>query len=337
MKLTVKQIVKYSLLAALSVALLYFAFRNVEWSDFVKNVKQCKFWWIVGLFFVCWLVVFLRGCRWRLLMLPFAPKLTRIEAYDGYSVCYLSNLAFPRSGEIVRCGAMAGRGHGTFEQVLGTVVLERSWDLMCTVLLAIPLLFIGRFKDYLMENLWIPMGRGFNGTKLLIIILAVAAVVILCRIFRKAILSSKVGRWCSKVWHGLVDGIKAGFKMEHKWAFFAYTAAIWFGHLMTSYMVIKAFDSLSFMNLTDSLLLMAVGSLGWIVPVPGGFGVYHNLITATLVMFYGIPEDTSLVLATISHETQVLQMFLCGIIALAHLAIAGGIRKKSSEIEITNA
>lgn len=315
-----KKILKYAIWALVGLAMLFFAFRNVDWTEFSANLKQCNYWWIIALFFVCWLISWLRGCRWRLLMLPFDPKVTRLEAYDGYSICYLSNIALPRSGEVVRCGVIAGKGRCTFEQVLGSVALERSWDILCTILITVPLFFIGRFKDYMVEKIW----GNFNTGKLLMLFGIIAGLVLLFIILRKYILRSKFLR-------GLVEGIKAGFQMEHKWKFFILTALIWLGHIMTSYMVILAFDQnpiLSNMNFADALLLTTAGSLGWIVPVPGGFGSFHALVVATLTTFYGLGTDISLALAMLSHETQIVQMFLCGVISVIHLAIQKGIKER---------
>lgn len=323
-----KKVLKYLIWSLVGLAMLFFAFRNVDWAEFSTNLKQCNYWWIIGVFVVCWLITWLRGCRWRLLMLPFDPKVTRLEAYDGYSICYLSNIALPRSGEVVRCGVIAGKGRCSFEQVLGSVALERSWDILCTLLVAAPLFFIGRFKDYMVEKIW----GNFDSGKLLLLAGFVIALILLFRILKKYILRSKFLR-------GLVEGIKAGFHMEHKWAFYALTILIWLGHIMTSYMVILAFDKnpiLCSMNFADALLITTAGSLGWIVPVPGGFGSFHALVVATLTTFYGLGADVSLALAMLSHETQIVQMFLCGVISVMHLAIIKGIheRKKTKQATI---
>ena len=61
---------------------------------------------------------------------------------------------------------------------------------------------------------------------------------------------------------------------------------------------------------------MVVGSLGWVVPVQGGFGAYHFIVTMTLMPVYGFDRPTGLLFATLSHESQIVQMLLCGLISL---------------------
>ena len=71
----------------------------------------------------------------------------------------------------------------------------------------------------------------------------------------------------------------------------------------------------------DALFLMVVGSLGWVVPVQGGFGAYHFIVSMTLVPVYGFDKSTGLIFATLSHESQIVQMLLCGLISLVSWAI----------------
>lgn len=327
MKFSAKEVVKYVALLAFAVALLFFAFRNMSWADFVASLQRCNFWWVAAMISLSWIITFWRGLRWRLLLLPLNGSVTRREAYDAYAICYLANLAFPRSGEVVRCGLLASRGCGSFEGILGTVVLERTWDMVCMCLMAIPLLFVGRFKEYLIENMWKPLFSRFGWGLLLIVFGVLMIIWGLYLILRHRKASSKLGKWIAKLWRGLIDGLKAGFKMEHKWAFFGLTALIWVGYLFTSYLLIQAFPDLHFMNLEDALLLMTVGAFGWVLPVPGGFGVYHTFLSATLVIFYGLSQNDSLLFATVSHESQILQMLLCGLISL--ISVAAYKRKKS--------
>ena len=48
------------------------------------------------------------------------------------------------------------------------------------------------------------------------------------------------------------------------------------------------------------------------VPVPGGFGAYHYLISLALSTLYGIPAEQGLIWATLSHESQAITQLLAG-------------------------
>jgi len=323
----IKKVLKYALLLILVAVLLFFSFRGVKWSDFLEGLRSCRWEWIIGTIAVMWIITWLRGNRWRIQLEAIRTgdrPITRRETYDAYAICYLSNIAFPRSGEVVRCGLIGETKKATFEGALGTVVIERTWDLLCMLLAAVPLLFFGRFRDFLVEKMFKPTAEsvqiGWFWIALLIIAVLVAAI-ILIRVFRDRIGRSKAGAAFLKFFRGLGDGIKAGFKMDRKWAFFGYTLIIWVGYWLTSLMTIRAFPAADSLNGLDALFLMVVGSLGWVVPVQGGFGAYHFIVSMTLMPIYGIDKSTGLIFATLSHESQIVQMLLCGLLSLVSWAI----------------
>jgi len=319
MKFTKKDIIKYLLLLVLTAGLLYLALRSVNWNEFVGILGQCNYWWIIATMAVQWIVTFLRGNRWRIMMRPLSREITRRETYDAYALCYLANIPFPRLGEVARCGLIGSTGKTTFEAALGTVVIERTWDILCTFLLCIPLFFFGRFRDFLVEKMFKPTAESMHVNTLwlvLAVVALIALIVVLIVIFRERITRTKGGAKVAGFFRSLADGIKSGFKMERKWAFFGYTALIWGGYLITSLWTIYAFPGTENMGVSDALFLMVVGSLGWIVPVQGGFGAYHVIVAMTLVPMYGFDFNTGMAFATISHESQIVQMLLCGLVSL---------------------
>ena len=322
MNARLKKVLKYALLLALVAVLLYLAFRGVKWSDFVDGLRNCRWGWIVATIALQWLITWLRGNRWRIQLESIRTgdkHFTRRETYDAYAICYLSNIAFPRSGEVVRCGLIGETRKASFEGALGTVVIERTWDLLCMVLAVVPLLFIGRFRDFLVEKMFKPVAGSMNVGWFWIVLGAVVlivAIIFLLRANRERIARTKAGAAFLKFFKGLGDGISAAFKMDRKWAFFAYTILIWVGYWMTSLWTIRAFPAADSLGLLDALFLMVVGSLGWVVPVQGGFGAYHFIVSMTLVPIYGFEKSTGLIFATLSHESQIVQMLLCGLISL---------------------
>ena len=322
MNARVKKILKYVLLLVLVAVLLFFAFRGVSWNDFVEGLKSCRWGWILGTIGVMWIVTWLRGNRWRIQLEPIRTgdkPITRRETYDAYAICYLSNIAFPRSGEVVRCGLIAETGKATFEGALGTMVIERTWDLICLLLSVVPLLFFGRFRAFLVEKMFKPAAGSMHLSWFWIVLIALAvlvAAVFVIRARREQIARSRAGAAFLRFFRGLWDGIRAGFKMERKWAFFGYTLLIWVCYWLTSLMTVRAFPAADALGGLDALFLMAVGSLGWVVPVQGGFGAYHFIVSMTLVPIYGFDRSTGLIFATLSHESQIVQMLLCGLIAL---------------------
>lgn len=337
MKITLKRFLKYVLLLGLAAVLLWLAFRKVDWGEFWTILGDCNYWWILATMVLQAVITLMRGNRWRIMMRPLSKEISRHESYDAYAVCYLANMALPRSGEVVRCGMIASTGKATFEGTLGTVVIERTWDLLCIVLAVLPLFFVGRFRDFLVEKMFAPAAQSmpFSWFWLGVILLAVlVALFFVLRAFRHKIAETKAGAALIRFWKGLVEGFKAGFRMERKWAFFGYTLLIWASYWLCCLWTIYAFPGTESLTGLDALFLMVVGSLGWVVPVQGGFGAYHFLVTMTLVPIYGFAESTGLAFATISHESQIVQMLVCGLAAWASWAICHRKNKKQPTQQI---
>jgi hypothetical protein len=66
---------------------------------------------------------------------------------------------------------------------------------------------------------------------------------------------------------------------------------------------------------------MIIGGFGWVVPVQGGLGAYHFIVSLALSSVYGISQTTGVVFATISHEAQALVMILCGAASLISMSM----------------
>lgn len=341
MNVRTKKAIEYVLLFGLSAVLLRLAFRSVNWSEFWSELRSCRWGWVVAMMLLQCVITLMRGERWRLMMRPLTKELTTRESYDAYAICYLANLALPRSGEVVRCGLVAETRKTHFEGALGTVVIERTWDILCTFLCSLPLLFFGRFREYLNEKLFGRIGGSIGWIWILLAVAAVVAgLVFLMRANREKISASKAGRALTGFLRKLSDGIRSAFRMERKWAFFGLTIAIWTSYWMCSLMTIYALPAADGMGAWDALFLMVVGSLGWIIPVPGGFGAYHGILSVTLTTIYGFSQTNSLAFAAVSHEAQVVQMLVIGLISLISWGIARRSRKSAealrSDTETTN-
>ena len=323
MSARLKKILKWALLLVLVAVLLFFSFRGMDWEEFWTGLQQCRWGWVIAVIAVQWIITWLRGNRWRIMLQPIRTEgsapITRRETYDAYALCYLSNIAFPRSGEVVRCGLMGETRKTTFQGALGTVVIERTWDLICMLLAGVPLLFYGRFRDFMVEKMFRPAAGSLQigGFWLaLIVIAALVGVFFLIRAFREQIGRSKAGAAFLKFFKGLGEGIAAAFRMKNKWGFFAYTLIIWTGYWLCSLWTLRALPAADALNGLDALFLMVVGSLGWVVPVQGGFGAYHFIVSMTLMPVYGFDKPTGMLFASLSHEAQIVQMLLCGLISL---------------------
>ena len=326
-----KSILKYSAVSVLTLVLLYLAFRGMDWNAFVDGLRSCNYWWILAAMVAGVFGTVLRGLRWRLLLLPIDSRVRRVDCCNAYAVCYLSNIAVLRSGELVRCGMIADSSKVPFKDSLGSVMVERVWDILVSALMLIAMFFLTPFGGFMVEHLWNPFVASFT-TKTLFLIIGLVVLLVLATLpiirYMERIRRSRIGGKVIDFIKGMFNGVKAAFKMKHGFLFIFYTFLVQLLYWLEVVFVLQAFPAVSHLTGMDALFIMMLGLVGWAIPVQGGFGAYHVIVSMALVPIYGIDQQTSLVFATISHEAQIVQMIVFGLAALAFTVYLRNRRQK---------
>jgi len=241
-------------------------------------------------------------------------------------MAYLTNFALPRAGEVARCGVVAQRSGLGFDKVLGTVVLERTFDVLCLVLITIAVAFLRMdvFGNFMVTQIWDPIMNRLGGSSALAVILVAGislALVLALVLLRKPLGRIRFFRKAGDFFRGIWTGLVQSFNMPRKGYFFFLTFLMWFLYVCTSYCTILATPLRDQLNFVDALFLMVVGSFGWVVPVQGGIGAFHFIVTLALVAGYSQSRTSGMVFAIISHESQAVTMLLTGLFAVIFLSV----------------
>lgn len=323
------KVVKYLLMLALAVALLYISFNGVQWKDFVYGLSACNYWWIAISMLVGAFELVIRSLRWHLLLRPLDAGITKMRTCHGVNMAFLTNFIFPRMGELVRCGVVTSR-RLSFQAAVGTVVAERALDLICLMIVVL-LMFVfnwSTFGVFINDKLLTPFAQRFTPQVLwatIAFVIFIAAAFIACLVLCKKYKDRKFFGTLYGIMNGLGSGLCSILKIKQKALFIIYTIALWLSFWLTSYTTILAFQtsgSLDAVNAAgehialgggDALFLMVAGALGWVVPVQGGIGAFHFIVSLALTTMYGISQSQGVVFATISHESQAVVMIAMGI------------------------
>jgi uncharacterized membrane protein YbhN (UPF0104 family) len=323
MKETIKKALKYIVSVSLAAILMWFSFREVEWNDFAEELRNCRWQYILVSMIAGAFAFWLRGLRWRQLLLPIDSSISRVATFNGINIGNISNFVFPRIGEFVRCGVIVRRSSATYDKVLGTVVLERGWELL-VMLLMLALVVAGgfeRFGDFFISQVWEPMSSRVDiSLWWLVAIVAVSGGIGVYLLWKYRAYNA----FCVKIWNifsGLIQGFSSCLRMQRKWLFFASTALIWMTYWFMAASTMWAAPFLDDLNLIDALFLSLVGGLGFAVPVPGGIGAFHFIISLALMGVYGVPMETGIVYATLSHTSQAVTQIIFGLGSYAYETI----------------
>ncbi|MBQ9475777.1 MAG: flippase-like domain-containing protein [Bacteroidales bacterium] len=325
----ISNIVKYVLSAALMVVLLWLAFRSVDFKTFVSELLVTN-WWLVALSMFWAIAAFaIRALRWHLVLLPLDPQMKFWRVFDGVNIGNLANAALPFAGEFVRCGAVFSK-KATYEKTLGTIALERVWDLVSIVVIII-LAFILKGDmagNFLEEKLYAPM-RGRASSLAWYGVLAVGIIALLVWAVVKFRERSRILRKIYDIFAGIAQGFISFSKMEKKGAFLLYTVVLWVFYWLMTLCLVRSYPSTAFLSAGDVLFIMAVGNMASVVPVPGGMGAYHYIIASALTAIYGLTWDSGMAFATISHESHAVIIVVFGAICYMHRTLS--MRKNMQE------
>ncbi|MFA5848890.1 MAG: lysylphosphatidylglycerol synthase transmembrane domain-containing protein [Bacteroidales bacterium] len=316
--------IKYILLLALAGVFLWATFKGVKWEDFIAGLSSANYYWITLSMSISVFAFLVRALRWRLLMQPLGKKIKIRDSWDGINIGYLTNFAIPRAGELARCGVITRKTGIPFETVAGTVVLERSIDLLTLILVFFSILIFSwdTFGAFINIEIIDVLERKFSVSLVWMLAAAILAFFVFVYIVYKYRKKHPIFIKITDIVRGLIKGIMSGFRMPQKWLFLIYTVLLWVCYWLMSWTTILAFPAVYGLGAGDALFLMMIGGLGWVIPVQGGIGAYHFILSLALASVYGITLTTGVIFATISHESQALTMIICGSISLISFTLS---------------
>jgi hypothetical protein len=222
--------------------------------------------------------------------------------------------------------------------LLGTVISERATDLIMLVLLLLTVVlirieFFGKFiAEFLQKNFLVPVQNSFsemNGASIWTWILVIAILVApfaVYYILRDRIKSIRGVDKLKRIVKGVVSGIKTILHLRRKYLFISLTLLLWLLYLLTTWILFFSIESTSGLSPADGLFILVFATIGMTLPVQGGFGTYHLLVSLALTL-YGIPREEGLLYAFISHESQTLMFIILGTFSMIIVFLSG--REKS--------
>lgn len=306
-------VLKYSASLLLAAVLLYFAFRNVDFAEFLAKAKTVDYFWVLASIALSLIAYFARAYRWNILLRPMGyPNLSLARTTAAVLVGYLANLALPRLGEITRCGMLKKSDDVPVSSALGTVITERIIDLLCLVLLMLFTLIaeydvLLTFLDQLFTRFVDVDGLARKLIVAFIILIVVVAILI--------VLARAAGPKIKEFVRGLYEGILSLKNIRDIPGFVISTVVLWMVYYFMSYIIVFSLSETAHLDWMVGVMLLVTGGIALAIPVQGGFGTYHTLISVMLSL-YAVDPTTGVFLATLLHTSQVVAVAVFGAIAL---------------------
>lgn len=260
-----------------------------------------------------------RAIRWVILIKPMGYKPKTSNAFFSVMIMYLTNMAIPRSGELVRCTVMSRYEKVPFSKLLGTVITERVFDfIMLFIMLAVVLIYSVADIETLIANnpgVYDRLSAFAHSIYMWIAAAVLILTVVLFIIFRGKLKKSLIGKKISDFIDNLAEGIKTVWYMENKLAFIFHTVLIWVLYFLMIYVTFFAFDFTSQLNLMQGLTVFVASSFGMVFPSPGGIGSWHFMVMQGLLIYGVSNADQSGAFAFAAHGAMTLMLIVLGILS----------------------
>lgn len=297
--------------------LLWIAVGNIEEKVISEIWNTASLPYLVLSAFIAVLSHYFRATRWKLLLNPIGYPLKTTHSFMSVMVGYFINLAIPRGGELSRCYNLYKLNKTPVNVSFGTVISERIIDLVFLLMLIGTVLII-QLETFLsfFDSLKLPNATTKNSSNVfLFLTLAFLIILILVLVFLFKRRKWQLYKFAIKLKRFLI-GIKSGvlsiLKLEKRELFILYSLLIWTCYYLMNYFVIQAFPSTSELDLLAALTIFVIGGIALAVPLPGGTGSYHLLVSAGLTIIYGVANDHAIAFSVIVHAWQTLVIIVLG-------------------------
>lgn len=337
MRKKIGNVVKFVLFVGLGIFFIYWFLAKLtpeEKSQIWDAFGNVNYFWIFIVFLTGVLSHLMRALRWRLLFEPMGYKPKVNTTFGAVMIAYLANLAVPRLGEVLRCGIINQYEDIPIQKSLGTVVTERTIDLLgfgLTLLLGLFFEF-SLLKDYLYDALSQKIVDVPSlATLALLGVGALVFAFVLYRIFRKRLMQMPLFVKLQNMLLGFWQGIKSILHLRKPWLFVAYSLAIYILYFLNGYFVFLVLPETAKLTLLTALMVYIFGSVGMMI-TPGGIGLYPALIAETLVM-YKVTRPIGYALGWISWGVQQIVTLVFGMLYLIILPLTKKNHKSEKQVE----
>ena len=266
-------------------------------------IKSAQIQYVIGAMLLGASADFIRGLRWQLLSKAIGYKSGIINSVASVFMCYTSNMAIPRSGEIIRATVLSEYNKIPIGKTFGTIAAERVIDISISILILF-LVWILQY-DIILESFF---EEGFlkfidNNFWLILSLISICIAIIYILITR----IEKIKRFFNSVLEGFFSITKLKKKL---FPFILLSLLIWTCYVL-AFFTIKF--SVTELDIIDSRLIFPAFVVGvFSISLSNhGLGVYP-LAIALFLSNFGINTEIGLTYGWLAWSCQAIITLIFG-------------------------
>jgi glycosyltransferase 2 family protein len=317
----VKKIIQYVIFFGVSILLLWLSVKDItatDWQHMKASVKNLNYWLIIPVFICSLLSYWARAMRWRLLIQTIGSKTGIGNTTAAVIIGYFANAALPRLGEVLKCTILSKYENVPADKLLGTIVIERAWDVICFSLficlnMVIEYDKVGHLILDAIKKLVLNNQGEFSYLKFLSFFGIVLLIIFLVRWLFKNHANNKIVKATKGILANLGNGLTSILRLKEKSKFLWYTLLLWSMYLIQIYIAFFAIPETSHLNLGAACSVLTAGSIGMIISANGLGG--FPLMVMTFLTAYNIDKATGNAFGWVMWACMTLILILAGIVS----------------------
>lgn len=292
MKKKIIAILKYLVFLGFGIFLMWWQLSKMtplQRLQFRDSLQHANYIVILPIIIIALLSHMSRAIRWKIMIEHMGYQPSTSNTFYATLCGYFANTFIPRAGEILRCTLLTRYEKIPVNKLIGTILVERFFDLFCYILIILFTICIqlNTVSDFIKKKVLLISNKNtiFPWWVILLVLTGAAIVII---IFVKWILKKHSNHRHIIKLKGFHLGLKEGFTtillLKKRKLFLFHTAFIWTMYLLQIYIGFYALSATTGLGLGAALSVLSLATLAMIV-APGGIGAFPVAIQQVLLIY----------------------------------------------------
>ena len=261
----------------------------IEKLQFKESISHAHYIYLLPVFILTLLGHISRGMRWKLLIEPMGYHPKNSNAFYATMGGYFANTFLPRVGEILRCTLLGKYEKIPTTKLIGTILVERVFDLFCYFLLIVVtfLIQIETVSSFIKDKIS-HLTHFKHPLPMWLIIIGILIIAGMFFLIAKGIFRRYHNHHYFIKLKGFHIGLKEGYStilhLKKRKKFLAHSVFIWTCYLLEIYIGFSALNATSSLGIGAAFSVLSLATLAMIVS-PGGLGAFPIAVQQVLLIY----------------------------------------------------
>ncbi len=292
MKRKIYAVLKYLVFLGIGIFLMWWQLgkmTDLQKLQFRESLMHAHYLIILPITILAILSHISRAMRWKIMIEPMGYHPSTANTFYAIMCGYFANTFVPRAGEILRCTLLGRYERIPANKLIGTILVERVFDLFCYFLIVVFTICIqlNTVSDFIKTRmLQISKNSAHFPWWQILLTLSVAALLLILLV-RWILKNYAHHRHIIKI-KGIHIGLKEGFtsilRLKRRSEFILHSIFIWSMYLLQIYIGFSALAATSGLGIGAAFSVLSLATLAMIV-APGGIGAFPVAIQQVLLIY----------------------------------------------------